>query len=280
MISAKVIEDSLSPVGVRLTTLELRYPRFIHAEFMTHRKFSRNASSSRAIPVSKMLEQVRRDIAMPTYWGKNQPGMQAFEEVDDQTKEEAKRIWVDAASAALMYAKQMHELGVHKQTVNRILEPFMYISVIVTASSFQNFFDLRLHKDAQPEIKDLAFAMQEALITADPVRRINDNSKVANWHLPYVSQAEREAENDPYQLAKISAARCARVSYLTHDGRTPDISEDLKLYDRLVGSKPIHASPVEHQAYPQATGSRNFDGWYQFREIVEKQLRSGESKWR
>lgn len=280
MISAKVIEDSLSPVGVRLTTLELRYPRFIHAEFMTHRKFSRNASSSRAIPVSKMLEQVRRDIAMPTYWGKNQPGMQAFEEVDDQTKEEAKRIWVDAASAALMYAKQMHELGVHKQTVNRILEPFMYISVIVTASSFQNFFDLRLHKDAQPEIKDLAFAMQEALNASDPVRRINDNSKVANWHLPYVSQAEREAENDPYQLAKISAARCARVSYLTHDGRTPDISEDLKLYDRLVGSQPIHASPVEHQAYPQATGSRNFDGWYQFREIVEKQLRSGESKWR
>lgn len=309
MISAKVIEDSASPIGPRLTTLQLCYPRFIHAEFMTHRVFSRNASSSRAIPVAKMIEQVRTNPAMPVHWGKNQPGMQAHEEHDAQVLLElpieydnpsdaplftferttltAQGAWREAASHAADVAEAMAAAGYHKQVVNRILEPFQWIHVIVTATEWDNFFELRDHKDAQPEIRVLAQAMKVAMEASTPAERETDKLLTKNWHLPYITADEREEWRDnPKLLAKVSAARCARVSYLTHDGQEPDMQKDLDLYERLVGSVPLHASPVEHQGYPDdvvhrdhVTRSRtdwafpgrhgNLKGWIQHRKQVE-----------
>lgn len=270
-ITAKVIEDSIAENGVRLTTLQLCYPRFIHAEFMTHRVFSRNASSSRAIPVAKMIEQVRNDPAMPIHWGKNQAGMQANEELAPMAQESARQLWMQAARDAASVAQVMADVGLHKQVANRILEPYQYMHVIVTATEWENFFELRNHPDAQPEIHALAKVMHFALAESRPVQRQENE-----WHLPYVTRAERVAfNNDLDLLLKLSAARCARVSYLTHDGQTPSVEKDVALYDRLVGSKPLHASPIEHQATPLPEAdmwSGNFRGWLQNRKIVENAI--------
>lgn len=269
--TAKVIEASLSPQGYQLITLQLRYPRFVHSEFMTHRVFSRNASSSRAIPVSKMIEQVRTDPAMPVHWGKNQPGMQAREELDGRALVDAQAWWKYAAKQAADTAEQMMQVGLHKQVANRILEPFQYISVIVTATDWDNFFELRDHEDADPNIRALAVAMREAMYGTQLICRDHNWSHESSWHLPYVTKEERAANRfDPMFLAKLSAARCARVSYLTHEGKVPSVAEDLALYERLAGSSPIHASPLEHQARPEAGGMRcaNFQGWRQFRVVM------------
>lgn len=286
-ITAKVIEHSISSEGKELLTYQLAYPRFIHSEFLTHRVFSRNASSSRAIPVAKMIEQVRTNPAMPVHWGKNQPGMQAAVELTGNELDIAKSQWHRAAWQAANIAEEMSALGAHKQVVNRILEPFQIIHVIVTATEWDNFFELRAHPDAQPEIRVLAEVMLAARASSKPVLRISDADFALGWHLPYVTQQERaEHATSPFYLAKLSAARCARVSYLTHDGKQPDPAKDLELYERLVGSRPLHASPVEHQAYPDRLRMEgdlddgwvshdlhgNFVGWVQYRKLVEKSV--------
>jgi hypothetical protein len=279
--TAKVIEDSISPDGVRLTTLQLRYPRFIHAEFMTHRVFSRNASSSRAIPVAKMIQQVRDDPAMPCHWGKNQAGMQAREELEGTDREFVQATWRRAAICAAALAEDMTKRGVHKQVANRILEPFQWMHVIVTATEWANFFELRDHEDAEPNIQLLAKAMKAAMGDSTPRPLIERRSRLASgWHLPYITLRERaDHGTDPILLAQVSAARCARVSYLTHDGEAPIMGKDLELYERLVGSRPLHASPIEHQATPMDFGmfqveefNGNLRGWVQHRKIVEMEM--------
>lgn len=278
-----------------IVTFLLRYPRFIHAEVMTHRLFSRNASSSRAIPVKRMIEDVLRDPAMPIHWGKNQRGMQADGEhdypifldtfydsdgvLDHHTMEYgAEQAWLFARDRAVEVAKAFDAAGYHKQVVNRLIEPFTHINVVVTATNYANFFWLRRHPDAQPEIKALADAMWEALQASTPtILRPGD------WHLPFVTDADKVRAGDIQDLIKVSVARSARTSYLTHDGREPDYDEDVSLYERLVGSAPLHASPAEHQAkadLPIFTGmntvgwenehlSGNFDpGYIQFRKTL------------
>lgn len=261
-ISAKVIEDSVAN-GKRITTLQLRYHRYIHGEFMTHRVFSRNASSSRAIPVQKMLSQVWNDSATPVHWGKNQSGMQANEQLQGWRLRAAKLMWKYSGRTACAFAYIGMKLGMHKQLANRILEPWQFIHVIVTATEFDNFFELRDHADAQPEIRVLAKCMKYAM-EHSPAKVLKANE----WHLPYVTMKERE-EIHPALLMQISAARCARVSYLTHDGKSPSIENDVALFKRLVGGVPLHASPIEHQAQPaesSTTQSGNFFGWIQFRQ--------------
>jgi thymidylate synthase ThyX len=273
-ITAKVIADSISPAQRRITTLELQYPRFFHSELMTHRVFSRNASSSRAIPINKALDKIQENMAKPIFWGKNQAGMQSFEELGADLKEVANIEWEMACADAVMHAKRLAQLGLHKQYVNRIVEPFAHITVIVTATEWENYFDLRDHKDAFPDFRALAQTMKKVMDESDPTE-----VEYHDWHLPYVLDLER-SQLPLATLRKISAARCARVSYLTHDGRVPNVDEDLALYERLVGSHPMHASPVEHQAFADhpdpATGNwaspelhGNFVGWGQFRKIIE-----------
>lgn len=275
MISAKVIADSVvEDKPCRITTLELQYPRFIHGELMTHRVFSRNAMSSRAIPVAKMIRQVQEDPAMPVHWGANQPGMQAGSELEGEERIRAVGLWIEAAGSAALYAQQMMSLGLHKQVANRVLEPFQWMRTLVTATEWTNFFELRAHPDAQPEFHRLALQMRDAMSESTPTVR-RDNRGEASWHLPYILPREREMYRIDV-LVKLSTARCARVSYLTHDGENPDIDKDLALYDRLVGSKPLHASPAEHQARAHQGGlnynSRNFVGWTQHRSLLEAGL--------
>lgn len=290
----KIIARSVSEQGMPLVTTQFKYPRFIHAEFMTHREFSRNASSSRAIPVAKMIEQVRNDPAMPIHWGANQPGMQADNQLLPGDIPTAQAYWQKAAERAADIAEAMAGMGLHKQVANRVLEPFQWMHVIATTSNTSNFFGLRSHKDAQPEIKLVANLWHEAL-EQTPVKLIKQD----DWHLPYIAEADWQNAEKYLQegritrdmpsraevinlLVAMSAARCARVSYLTHEGNLPTVQQDLNLYERLVGAQPLHASPTEHQATPDAVGDDgdgfidwanreewgNLKGWRQFRKML------------
>jgi thymidylate synthase ThyX len=278
-ISAEIIADSVGPAGIRLVTMQLRYPRFIHAEFMTHRVFSRNASSSRAIPTKRLIEDVNENPARPSSWGANQKGMQAGRELTGIEAQRAESLWNFAKNCAVQVARGFDTAGVHKQAVNRILEPFAHINVVVSSTQWDNFFELRMHPDAQPEIQELATRMHEAMSASRP-----QLLEPGVWHLPYIYDEEHN-EADTTQLIKASVARCARVSYKTHEGLPSSIGKDLELYERLVGSVPMHASPAEHQATPDflrmsihspqpfwSAGPEmhgNFNGWVQLRKMLE-----------
>lgn len=256
MTSAKVVLDSISPLGVRLVTLELVYHRFIHAELLTHRLLSRSAASSRAIPVNKMIQRVREDTAIPVYWGKNQRGMQAHEELSPEDQEKARAWWLRGAEAACSHAEEGVALGLHKQVVNRVLEPFSHIVTLVTATEWDNFIHLRTHTDAQPEMRVLAQAIHAELQRSKPLP-----VGWGEWHLPYASQPFLPL----HKRKAISAARCARISYLTHDGRTSTWEEDESLAGLLKRER--HMGPFEHQATPdfRPESWANFSGWRQQR---------------
>lgn len=276
MIEAKIVKDSIAPSGVRLTTFVLTYPRFIHAEFMTHRVFSRNASSSRAIPVKKQIEMVSLNPAIPLAFTRNKAGMQGGDPLDGKAAELAEKVWMMAAFHAMDKAKMLADLDVHKQYANRLLEPFAHITVVCTATDYANFFALRCHEMAQPEIHALADLMYAEYQASTP-----ESLAEGQFHLPFITQddyslntewfAKAQSEDHALLQVKRSVARCARVSYLNHEGKIPSIEEDLNLYNRLVGSAPIHASPAEHQAQASSDPnlrSGNFRGWIQFRKTL------------
>lgn len=258
--SAKILLDSISLEGDRLTTFEVVFPRIILAEFNTHRAFSRNSASSRAIPIEKMIERVMCDPYIPTHWGKNQRGMVAQEELSEADQLKATFEWLKARDAAIGQVEKLLKFGVHKQITNRLLEPFMWHTAIVSATDWDNFFKLRCAGDAHPEIRKAALLMREAMAASEP-----SELEPGSWHLPLVTDEEK-AELDTEVLRKLSTGRCARVSYLTHDGRR-DPAADIELHNRLTGNG--HMSPFEHVATPAEGRHRNFNGWMQYREMVD-----------
>jgi thymidylate synthase ThyX len=293
---AKVLADSQSPAGYRLTTLEATFPRFVLAEFNTHRVFSRNSASSRAIPIAKQLRRVLEEPYVPIEFGSNQPGMQAGPALEGEKREAAEREWLSARDDAvrrvlglvtdpdtargdlLDVLGQVEEatraknrpdewLNVHKQVANRLLEPFMWHTVIVTATEWENFWNLRCHPDAQPEIRLVAETMRDAAAASEPANLAEDE-----WHLPLVRPEDRDQAGSLEDLIKISAGRCARVSYLTHAGER-DLDADIQLHDRLLESG--HMSPLEHPARPLSATeleenewSSNFRGWFPYRKSI------------
>lgn len=269
MYSCRILADSTNKRNVRLTTMEVTFPRFILAEFNTHRMLSRNSASSRAIPVEKIISRVSDGPFIPRYWGKNQKGMQAHQELTPEQAADACRVWLEARDSALQKAKELLEIGVHKQLANRLLEPFLWQTVIVTATEWENFINLRCHPDAQPEFQVIATMMQESLKGSVPVL-LNDGE----WHLPLISEEDKREYSSvagPYHLAKISAGRCARVSYLTHDGRRDPV-QDIVLCDRLITSG--HMSPMEHPAMADSEATKyvgNFRGFIQLRKTLNNE---------
>lgn len=292
-----ILADSISPEGIRLITWQLRNWRPIHSELMTHRVFSRNAGSSRARPSKAIIDQVINDPWGPLHWGKNEPGMQANTELEGEDLHNARAAWCAAAHKAASEAEVMLGLGVHKQIVNRLLEPFTYIDVVLSGTDFANWYALRDHKDAQPEIRELASLMKEVQAHSTPTLL-----QPGQWHLPYISEEDYELaykfakvgritrdEPSPDEvlelLKKASAARCARVSYKLHDGSKTDFAKDLDLFERLLVSQPLHASPAEHQATPDSfewssgfqnpSQHGNFRGWRQFRKQLPNEFVAG-----
>lgn len=275
-----------------LWTFELTYPRYIHSEFMTHRVFSRNASSSRAIPVKRMIEQVRNNPVIPPKVFINQKGMVGETEADVVTTTEFYALWGEAAENACKTAEMMERMGIHKQHVNRILEPFQFIKVVVTATDWYNFFMLRLAPDAQPEIRRLARAIYDEMDRyrnkdvgilevsvprkdcPDIFARMGADKVHTVVSLPYIADEDiKEIGEENYKtLMKISAARCARVSYNNHDGSKPNIEKDLALYDHLYDGR--HMSPMEHACIRDDDYRKyaNLTGWKSLRYLVENYL--------
>ena len=247
-ITAKVVADSISESGQRITTLEVEYPRFIHCEVMTHRSLSKNSSSSRAIPINKMLEQIESNMAVPVYWGKNKAGMQAVEEVDDLSKSNAEIMWKGCFWKAKDTVSWLIDDGLHKQVTNRLTEPFQMMKVVITGTDWDNFFNLRIHKDSQPEICMLAYKIYKAMEESKPNLLLS-----GQWHLPYVQNARKfgyiadQTILTLEEAIKYSSACCASVSYRTED---MTLEKADKIFDMLVKAEVIHASPFEHLATP------------------------------
>ena len=270
MIEARVECDSIGGNGERLTTIVGTLPRFMLPELNTHRVFSRNSASSRAIPMSKTITRVQTDPAIPAEFGSNQAGMQAG--MPDTSKVEgAHQVWLDACACAVDHAQRLEQLGIHKQVTNRLLEPFMWHEVVITATEWDSFFSQRISDLAQPEIRIFAEKVKDAMNASDPTD-VGDEG----WHLPFIDAQERETLPHKTQVAA-SVARCARVSYLNHDN-THDVTKDIELFVRLTTAKPVHASPLEHVAMwttaTAPTGAyRNFGrGWVQFRAMIEDEM--------
>jgi thymidylate synthase ThyX len=261
MIEARIIADSLSPAGTRLPTFVCVYPRFIHSEVMTHRVFSRNAASSRAIPVQKMIERILAEPAMPVSWGKNQKGMQANEDVCPEVAAQAVGVWNDAMKDAVKHAQRLVALGIHKQIANRVVEPYAHMTTVITATEFENFFALRADPEAQPEFQVLAYEMLQAYLASEP-RKL----AAGEWHLPFADKYVGDGLTLT-QLLKISTARCARVSYLNFEGDFA-YEKDYKVHDNLLASG--HMSPFEHAAVAERemVRSGNFVGFTQYRKMI------------
>lgn len=298
---AKIVADSISPDGQRLTSVEMRFHRFILAEVNTHRVLSRNSASSRAIPVAKQLDRVRTDTAFPVAWPAEQKGMQGGEHLDDAMTDQARGLWEEARDFAITSAENLMALGLHKSVTNRLLEPFAWHTALVTATAWDNFFHQRVSPLAQPEFKAVAEMFLDAYSKSDP-----EPIEEGRYHLPYVQhvdwpQASKMAHGIMHRhpdgscfacnrvLVQVASARCARTSYMTQDGKR-DLQEDLNLYRRLCEADPMHASPLEHVATPDGdnehvvrvvskmTGKSmnlvlpkygNFLGWQQHRIQVE-----------
>lgn len=265
MYKAEVLADSVNRAGVRLTTLLIRFPRIVLAEFNTHRMFSRNSASSRAIPVEKRIAAVRADPFVPEAFGANQRGMQAGADLDDSGQRLARIRWLNAAKNACMLAEDLAGIGVHKQWANRLIEPFAWHEVIVTATEWSNFFHLRISEHAQPEIRRIAEMMRDAMAASTP-----QSLKAGEWHLPMLHDDDTLLVDTSASLIKLSVARCARVSYLTHDNRR-DPAADIALHDKLLENG--HMSPFEHAA--RAEGDvvmrGNFRGFTQYRKLIPRE---------
>lgn len=295
LISATILADSISPQGVRMTTLELIYPRMILAELNTHRVFSKNSASSRAIPTKRMIKNIRANPAVPASWRLNQAGMQGYEVAPADIIQQGQAIWLDAMEDAIRHAERLDALGLHKQIVNRLTEPFVHMKTVLTGVYFENFDGLRRHHMADPTIEALAWAVYNARQASTPTLL-----RPGEWHLPYITDADDEAlyaiaaeQAHRPELAeqitldyarKVSAARCARTSYNNMEGKTSTLEEDIALHDRLLVDQPIHASPAEHQGTPdEVTGfdaygdfpiyknpelHGNLHGWVQYRKTL------------
>jgi thymidylate synthase ThyX len=305
MTTATILCDSINTSNKkRLTTFLLHYPRIIHAEHLRHRVFSFSVQSTRAIPVKKMLEMVKSEPFIPTYWGKNQAGMQAYEQLNDieketittldengggfwrhpclvSEKEAAKRIWLESRNLAIQQVEKLEKLGLHKQLCSRLLEPWLYINVLCSGTNFENFFALRSHPAAQPEIKELSDLMLAEYNKSTP-REIsplgawlaNEDDKlnkyledINNHHVPF---GDEMPEATTKEKLMISCARAARLSYNTFDGEI-NKDKDIELYNKLVTGN--HMSALEHTAYPvdNTQNYGNFVGWVQLRKTFENE---------
>lgn len=278
-ISAKIEKDSIGPNGARLTTFVLTYPYWITQEVLTHREFSRNSSSQRAQPSKKILKDVLSDIARPIKIYKNQSGMQGGGSLPPFNEGVSQLIWSIHAYFSVGCTYLLNKLGCHKQHANRLLIPHSHVSVVFTGSRFTNFFALRYHSAAQPEIQELAKQMFEIYQKSVP-----EKISAGEWHLPFISDEEKQDHfeecamkelndfnNVWLPLIKKSVARCARVSYLNHDKKSPTEIEDFKLYDRLINLS--HWSPLEHQgmATYDNVQSGNFKGFIQYRKTFKNE---------
>ncbi len=286
MYETKIILDSIAPSGGRLTTFQFTLPRIVLAEFNTHRMLSRNSASSRAIPVEKMIKRVSDDPFVPTYFGKNQKGMQAENELEELERANAERAWREWVQVCLKHAAIFKELGLHKQLANRVLESVNWHTIVCSATEYENYFGLRDNKQAAPEIRDSAHMGQELYKKSEP-QFLEDGG----FHLPYVAGPDYDlvklvdAKFTLKQLCEVSIGRCAAVSYVNQENVTDPNGDIDRAVKRLLPGG--HMSPFEHVAesldrlrwrriareqadawIERRVPAGNFWGWLQYRKTL------------
>ena len=260
-IYAKVICDSVSPLGIRLTSVELQLPRFVLPQLLMTRLWSRSCESLRARPVKSKWQEVADNPYIPTF-KQNQKGMSPGPVLSLEDESAALEAVGELHLKTLNTVTRLMELGVCKEIANRYLEPFCYQRVLVTSTDFKNFLRLRCASDAQEEIQEVANRLQEALVASAPVRRA--------YHYPYVTENEfANWSQGADKLRRVCMARCARISYLTHDGKR-DTGKDLELAETLITSG--HSNPAEHgcEMAPDNRRYGNHKGWISFRYQLEQ----------
>lgn len=278
MTKAEIIADSINPQNKRLTTFLIECPRWILAEINTARMLSKNVSSSRAVPLERMISNIRDNTAFPSEWGINRSGMQNSEIMNEEESYVARNLWIEARDSAIQCAENLGKVGLHKQWVNRLIENFSYIRAVVSGTDFENMFRLRAHQDAQPEFRELAYKMLEAYNNSTP-----KSLKVGEWHIPFGDNIDEDRLNKIKNIneddeilndlkIKVSVARLARTSYYNNEGKD-DYEADVKLCDRLFGSVPKHLSPTEHvaQCLDSSEYFGNFCGFKQYRKFIPQE---------
>jgi hypothetical protein len=299
---AEVVKHSVSPDGKEIITFSLKYGLIIHAEVLRHKLLNHSVKSNRAIPCKNIRREVLDDPYVPVHFGSNQPGMVADKEHPFQKL--VRNTWKAARYPAVGVHWFLDKIGVHKEVCNRLLNPWQWVRETLTGTELDNFYNLRLHRDAQKDVYVLAKAMYQAQEKSSP-----ELLQAGEWHVPYVG-TYREGGKLVYadtngdrisseEAIKCSAARCARSSYDKHDGTSTNLKNDLKLYQRLIDSDPAHASPCEHigtpMEYPEIEmdqgieyyddtnvgwshvdkegffWSGNFKGWIQYRKLLNNE---------
>lgn len=282
----KIVADSVSPSGCRITTFECEYPRYIHAEVMTHRAISRNGRSSRAEPLARVLARAKEDPVQPLVYMYDNTKMRSGEvmpfcghvDVNEPDNKYVPRhllddgdlahlAWHESRRNAIKSFEWMSEAGLHRQYATRILEPYLRIKMILTATDWANFFGLRLSPGVMPEFQQLVVRMGRLFLASVPTPL-----RPGEWHLPYITNEEKSAYNNTGSLIKASSARCARISYDSLDGKQKSIEEDVELYDTKLNVRPLHATPMEHpsQCLDDARRVRNFVGWGPWRACMDR----------
>lgn len=300
-ISVKLLADS-GFGNHRLTSFECHYHRYILPEVNTHRGLSKNGASSRAIPTKKLIEMCLAEQVEPLQWGLDQSGMQAFNVADEILTGKGRAIWNNSRLNAIQSAMELNELGFAKQIVNRVLEPYLSTRTVLSGTDWANFLTLRDHKDAQPEFREMAAQIAEYLRNGNPT-----TLGEFDWHRVYIEDQDKidlQPENHKEDMSVFldgtmeclmdnvyssffrtpadlllnmtSAARAARTSYRTVEGKRTDLTNDLTLFHRLVKTQPVHASPTEHQAIGSIAGTptrmtANFSGFVPFRRLLKNE---------
>lgn len=278
-IYARALLSSVSPDGIRIDTVMARYPLWIHAELMTHRAFSRNAASNRAIPFDRMVASVEDDPAVPLVWTAEQRGMSGAKIEDPNTRRQAIEIWAEAQRDAVHHARRLAALGIHKQMANRLMMAHQHMTVQITATDWANFEALRIHPAAEPHMQLLAKAIADARAAKEPQRLT-----YGEWHLPWVLPDERDTLQFADQRT-LSVARSASISYATVDSQQMTLDRANALVEKLMQEPPdpVHASPFEHQATPDAWSEAcgewhnrhmhgNLFGWLQYRKMLPREV--------
>lgn len=277
-IQVDVVMDSISKSGKRITTMCIKYGLIVHAEFLRHRLISNSVKSNRAIPMKTLRAEVLKSPYIPVWFGAAQKGMVADNEMSH--KRLGRAVWLAARYPAVAAHWLAEKLGAHKEWANRFLNPWQYVVETITFTEIENLLELRVHRDAQKDIQELARCMKNALEFSEP-EMLNEGE----WHVPYVTR-ERDIDgvmkyydNNGCELTAqgaivCSAARCARSSYARHDSSTTTLRADSALYEVLITSKPSHGSPCEHVATPVPQFEKNTFEWPKGVTHIDNQMRA------
>lgn len=268
---AEVIQHSVSPEGKEIITFSVKYGLIVHSEWIRHRLLSNSVKSNRAVSMKQIRKEVIEDPYVPIKFGGQQAGMVAIDEDQFGYAKVCRWLWKNSRWGAVGVHWLFEKLKLHKEITNRILNPWQWVRSTTTATDYDNFYKLRLHKDAQKDINVIAKAMHEALQLSEPML-IN----AGEYHVPYVSRRRTgNGELEYYdsdgtqlntqQAIEASCARCARSSYDNHDGTkasyfnraTAKGRSDQEIYQDLINSDPVHGSCGEHQATPLVVAYKN-----------------------